>query len=321
MQNDPYKVLGVSSTASQDDIKKSYRKLAKKWHPDMHIKDKDKEEAEHEFKKISEAYQVVGDPEKRKQHDNIASFGFSFGEDHFNTVFRREPVRGRNIRAAVNITLEESATGGNQKISFPRNIICEPCKGTGAKNSDMQHCSKCNGAGFVTFQTTQSGVVFQRSSTCIKCQGHGQYPLDKCDKCLGFGVVSVNETLNISIPLGINHNEVILIKEKGLPGPGGPGDLVLVIRIIPHDKFMRDGNNLISNAEVPFLIALRGGSIEYETLLGEKIFIDVPRACAYGHEVVFSGKGINNGFLTIHLSYSLPSLDENKLNKIHEIMS
>lgn len=318
--NDPYKTLGVSKDASQEDIKQAYRKLAKQWHPDVN---KDPE-AEQKFKEISSAYDIVGDPEKRKKHDHVSvrfdQFS-NFGFDDFLNQFRREKPKGRNLRAAIEMSLEDSIKGGLHRISIPKREACQGCMGTGAKDLEFVTCNNCSGSGFVSNETAQRGIFFRTQYPCPSCSGHGRISKYRCDKCDGSGITENIEHIEIDIPAGISNSDIVRIKGQGENGTGGPGDLQLLIKIRPHPMFQREGDVLYGKMDVPFLIALKGGNMELEYLFGEKIWIDIPKSFKYGHEVVVPGKGVKGDPLIVRLYFELPVLKESQINKIAEAIS
>lgn len=322
---DPYEVLGVEKDASPDDIKKAYRALAKKWHPDRN--QDNKQEAEARFKEISAAYEILGDPDKRRRHDSMSSFGdgVEFGfppfwnvDDVLNT-FRRQS-KGKNVRAMVELTLEEVAKGGEHTFSIPRKSECTPCKGTGAEGASTRSCASCGGLGFRQVRQNHGGIFVQSRSQCFDCGGSGRVPSVLCSICHGAGFVEKKETITVSVPPGVNQGDLLRLAGRGHPGPGGPGDLLLVVSVAPHDRFQRRGNDLLSTIKIPFLTALAGGSVEVDDLMGERLEVSIPRACPYGHEIVLPGRGICNGDIRVHVSFELPALDKDKIKAVSDLL-
>ena len=299
-KRDYYEVLGVDRGADDATLKKAYRKLAKKYHPDMNPGDK---EAEAKFKEATEAYGVLSDPDKRRQYDQFghAAFenggggagaggfgGFDFGGgdmgDIFGDIFgdlfggggsRRRanngPMKGANLRAVVHITFEEAVFGCQKELEINLKDTCTTCHGTGAKpGTSPETCSKCNGTGQITYtQQTMFGSV-RNVTTCPDCNGSGQIIRNKCSDCSGTGYIKVRKRIKVPIPAGIDNGQSVRIREKGEPGiNGGPrGDLLVNVTVSRHPKFQRQEYDIYSTEPITFAQVALGGTIKIDTVDG-----------------------------------------------------
>jgi molecular chaperone DnaJ len=285
---DYYEILGVPRNATKEEIHKAYRRLALKYHPDKNPGNK---EAEEKFKQISEAYEVLSDPEKRKIYDSrgfdglhdIGFEGFRSNEEifeHFGDIFsdifgeqfwqRRgnQPVQGRDIVVEVNIPFLDAALGAQRQMSIQLPTACPNCNGTGT-SGPMNTCPTCGGSGKVTQKQRKFAGFFTLSSACQTCRGTGRLGAP-CSACRGTGRTETIKTINLRIPPGIENGAKLRLKGLGEPGERGApaGDLYLLIRIEPHPDFKRDNLNIISTVEVPFTIAALGGEISVNTIHG-----------------------------------------------------
>lgn len=322
-KRDYYEVLGLQKGASEEEIKKAYRKLAKQYHPDLHPGDK---EAEAKFKEVNEAAQVLGDPEKRAKYDQFghAAFdpsqgfggfdgasGFSGfgGFGGFGDIFgdlgdifgfgggssqRSGPRRGESLRASVSISFEEAAFGCKKEISVSKVEQCPDCHGTGcAPGTTPEICPDCRGTGSVrTTQRTPFGMV-QSQGPCPKCGGTGKLIHQPCPTCKGKANVRRNRKLNVNIPAGIDDGQTISMKGQGNAGrDGGPaGDLLVTVSVRPHESFERDGSSVLSAADISFAQAALGADIEVPTLDG-KVKLTIPEGTQPGSVFRLRGKGI-----------------------------
>ena len=317
-KRDYYEVLGVSKTASDEEIKKAYRVLAKKYHPDMHPDDK---EAEAKFKEASEAYAVLSDSEKRAKYDQFghAAFdgtggfgagGFDFTGTDFSDIFgdlfggmfgggrsrgpSNGPVKGANIRTSVRITFLEAVFGTEKELTLNLKDPCPTCNGTGAKpGTSPQMCPKCGGKGQVVFTQQSFFGTVRNVQTCPDCGGSGKIIKDKCSDCGGTGYITSRKTINVTIPAGIDNGQSVRIREKGEPGiNGGPrGDLLVEVIVSPHEIFERQGTDIFSMVSISYPIAALGGSIMIDTVDG-KIVYDVKAGTQTGTQIRFRGKGV-----------------------------
>lgn len=297
-KKDYYEILGVDKKASIEDIKKAYRQLALKYHPDRNTSDKN---AEEKFKEINEAYQVLSDPEKRARYDQYGSAdgmgGFDFRDfqgkgfadfgdfgdfsDIFDSFFgtrtsrrrgeRIRPTRGADLRYDLEIDFEEAAFGKDTKIDIPYWDICPVCNGSKAKpGSSPQTCPDCHGTGEI--RTKQSSLFgqFINIQTCPRCSGEGKIIQEKCLNCKGVGKIRVTRGVKIKIPAGVDTGHRLRVSGMGEPGEkGGPsGDLYIVIHVRPHKYFKREGININYNASISFVKAILGGEITVPTLDG-----------------------------------------------------
>ena len=324
-KRDYYEVLGVDKSASEDDIKKAYRKLAKQYHPDLHPGDK---ECEEKFKELNEAAQVLGDPEKRKKYDQFgfAAFdpnagfgggGAGFGDfggfggfGGFGDIFgdlgdifgfgggssarRNGPVRGESVRAGVTLSFEEAAFGCKKEISVGRIEECPDCRGTGcAPGTTAETCPDCKGSGTVrTTKRTPFGMV-QSSGPCQRCGGTGRIIHQPCPTCRGKGAVRRNKKVTVNIPAGIDDGQTISLKGQGSAGTnGGPaGDLLVTVAVRESDKFERDGSSVLSAVNVSFAQAALGADLQVDTIDGP-VKLTIPEGTQSGTVFRLRGKGI-----------------------------
>lgn len=318
-KRDYYEVLGVDRNADDATLKKAYRKLAKKYHPDMNPGDK---EAEAKFKEATEAYGVLSDPDKRRQYDQFghAAFenggggaggfgGFDFSGDMgdiFGDIFgdlfggggRRRanngPMKGANLRAAVNIMFQEAITGCEKELEITLKDPCTKCNGTGAKpGTSPETCPKCNGSGQVVMtQQSMFGMV-RNVTVCPDCQGTGKIIREKCPDCRGTGFTSSRKKIQVSVPAGIDDGQSIRIRDKGEPGTnGGPrGDLLVEVRVARHAIFQREDMNIFSTADISFAQAALGGTIRIPTVDGD-VEYEVKPGTQPNTRIRLKGKGV-----------------------------
>ena len=305
-KRDYYEILGVKKNADKGEIKKSYRELALKYHPDRNSS----KEAEEKFKGISEAYAVLSDESKRAQYDQYGEEGFSreysredifrnadfsdfadlfsqfgFGEDYFSRGFggmgssgrRRGRSRGRDLKASLEITLEESAVGVKKEIHIRKNAICKKCSGSGAEaGSGFKICQKCGGRG-QTVETRRLGpMVFRSASTCPACNGEGRRIEKECRECAGSGVGMKEEKLSIEIPKGIHDGMQIRLEDQGEESQHGNGDLYVHVRVLPHKVFERHDDDLYAEVKISFAQATIGGKINVPTIDGKGAGLEIP---------------------------------------------
>ncbi|MBW1659746.1 MAG: molecular chaperone DnaJ [Deltaproteobacteria bacterium] len=307
IERDYYEILGVARSATQEEIKKAYRKLALKYHPD---RNPDNKEAEERFKEASEAYEVLSDPEKRQiydqfGHDGLKGTGFtgfrgfedifsSFG-DIFGDFFgfgarsRSGPTRGDDLRYDLEITFEEAAFGKDVELEIPRTVRCETCGGTGAKpGTHPITCPACGGRG----QVTRSQGFFSISTTCSTCQGTGQIIPEPCPDCGGTGRVKKKRKVALKIPAGVDTGSRLRLRGEGEAGERGgpPGDLYVVIHVKPHEFFERSGDDIYCKVPISFTTAALGGKVEVPTLEGVET-IQIKKGTQSGEVFQLKGKG------------------------------
>jgi len=318
--NDLYSVLGVEKSASEQELKKAYRQLALKYHPDKNPDDK---EAEEKFKEISAAYEILSDAEKRKQYDTFgtvsnigqnpqpdfdirdifSNMGFDFG-DIFSGKQRGRPARGQDLRKSINISFMDSALGCSKNIKIEYPFSCKSCGGNGSKDgNNVYPCPTCNGSGKIG---RRQGVM-QILTTCAACNGRGERIAIKCDDCEGSGQKYREEVLKVSIPAGIDSNTTMRLAGKGMPSDyGGPsGDLYLSLRVMPHKKFNKVGKTITSDEKVGYIDAILGTKIDVETIHGN-VAIKVPAGTQPNSKLRLPGKGIAQGDHIITINVSLP---------------
>ena len=301
-KRDYYEVLGVSKGASDSEIKSAYRKLAKKYHPDMNPGDK---EAEAKFKEASEAYAVLSDADKRRQYDQFghAAFdggaggagGFDFGGmdmgDIFGDIFgdffgggrsrgqSNGPMKGQNIRTSVRITFEEACFGVDKEIDVTLKEECATCHGTGAKpGTSPETCKKCGGKGQVVFTQQSLFGVVRNVQACPDCHGTGKIIKERCSDCSGSGYISKRKKISVSIPAGIDNGQCVRIRDKGEPGVNGGqrGDLLVEVVVSRHPIFQRQDRDIFSTAPITFAQAALGGDVRIKTVDGEVIYTVKP---------------------------------------------
>jgi molecular chaperone DnaJ len=357
-KRDYYEILGVTRTSSDAEIKKAYRQMALKYHPDKNPNNKESEE---KFKEAAEAYEVLSNPEKRSRydqygHDGMRNGGQGFGgagmsmEDifsQFGDIFggafggafsgfgggggqrRRRVNHGTNLRVKVRLTLEEIATGVEKKIKVNKYISCTSCKGSGAESgSSFSSCSTCHGTGQVTRITNTFLGQMQTSSTCPSCGGEGQTITHKCPTCAGNGIIKGEEVISLNIPAGVSEGIQLSVSGKGNAAARGgvPGDLIVVIEEAPHDDLMRDGTNLLYDLYISFPDAALGTSVEIPTLEG-KARIKIEAGTQGGKILRLKGKGIpslnqyGRGDLLVNINVWTPrSLDRQEKELMEKLM-
>lgn len=345
-KRDYYEVLGVDKNASEDEIKKAYRKIAIKYHPD---RNPDNKEAEAKFKEAAEAYDVLHDPQKRQQYDQFgfngpagaggfggfsSAGGFSMDDifSMFGDVFggrggfggfggggqhRPTQHRGSDLRLKVRLSLNEISTGVTKKFKVKKDIQCSHCHGSGAEaGSGTETCPTCHGSGVVTRTTQSLFGMMQTQSVCPTCGGEGKVIKNKCHECGGSGVVKGEEVVEINIPAGVEEGMVVNVPGKGNAGKhnGIPGNIQVYIEEEPNDTFVRDGNNLIYNLLLSFPTAALGGNVEIPTIDGHKVRIQIEPGTQPGKTLRLRGKGLpavqgygrGMGDLVVNISIYVP---------------
>ena len=342
-KRDYYEVLGVSKDASQAEIKKAYRKMAIKFHPDKNPDDK---EAEQKFKEAAEAYEVLGNDEKRAKYDRFghsgvggaAGGGFGQGMDmddifsQFSDIFeggspfdsffgggggsrqKRRTYKGSNLRVKVTLTLDEIAEGVNKKLKVKKYVKCNTCGGNGAKDSgSFSTCGTCKGMGQMRKVTQTFLGQMETTTTCPECGGEGQTIKSKCKSCFGDGIVKGEELINVQIPAGVYDGVQLSVSGKGNAAPknGIPGDLIVQVEEEEHEQLKRDGNNLIYDMFLNVADAALGAEQEVPTIDG-KAKINIPAGTCSGKVFRLRGKGLpelntgRKGDLLVHVNIWIP---------------
>ena len=323
-KRDYYEVLGVSKGASEDELKKAYRRLAKKYHPDLNPGDK---AAEASFKEVNEAYEVLSDKDKRARYDqfghagvdpNFNPNGGGFGGfggftdmgdidlgDLFGSFFgggfgggggsrRNAPQKGETVRAGVTITFEEAAFGCEKEVTVSRTEQCDVCKGTGcAPGTTAEVCPDCHGSGTVRIQRGGGGFSFSTTTSCPKCRGTGKIIHQPCKTCGGAGTVRKQKKLAVTIPAGIDNGQAVSLRGQGGAGRnGGPaGDLLIGVTVKPHPIFRREGTAVYMDQPVSFVQAALGAELEIPTIDGN-VKYEMPEGTQSGTTFRLRGKGI-----------------------------
>jgi len=354
-KRDYYEILGVDKNATGPEIKKAYRKVAIKYHPD---KNPDDAKAEEKFKEAAEAYEVLSNADKKSRYDQFghagvggAAGGGGFGgggmnmEDifsHFGDIFgggfggggfgggggrRRRVNRGTNLRIKVKLTLEEIAKGTEKRIKVNKYINCSSCHGTGAEGHGRTTCSTCNGTGQVTKIVNSFLGQMQTATTCPQCGGEGEIITNKCKTCHGNGIVKGEEVITIKIPAGVEDGMQLSMSGKGNAAARGgvPGDLIILIEEIPHAELERDGTNLLHDHFISFTDAAMGSTIEVPTIDG-KARVKIAAGTQPGKVLRLKGKGIpdingyGTGDLLVTINVWVPKkLDPTEREMLHKL--
>ena len=319
-KRDFYEVLGIDKGADDAAIKKAYRSMAKKYHPDLNPGDKN---AEEKFKEVNEAYEVLSDPQKKAAYDRYGHAAFDqtagggaggfggfgdfgdFGDigDIFSSFFgggggsssrRNGPVRGSDIRVRLNITFDEAAKGTKKTVTYPRVEECPKCSATGAKKgTSPEVCRKCNGTGTVRVQQRTMLGMMQTTTPCPDCGGKGKIIKDPCDNCRGKGYIRINKTIEVTVPAGINDEQTLSVRSQGDAGRNGGsyGDLLVFVNVRPHPVFERRGYDLYCEIPISFPEAALGAEVSVPTL-DENETYTVPEGTQTGTTFTLKGKGV-----------------------------
>jgi molecular chaperone DnaJ len=349
-KRDYYEALGLSKGASDDEIKKAFRRMAKKYHPDLHPGD---QEAEARFKEVNEAHETLTDPEKKQRYDqfghagvdpNFSPGGGGFGGgfsgfggmdfdlgDLFGSIFgggasssrsRSAPRKGERLRVQVEIPFEDAASGCDREVSVMRVEHCETCEGTGCKEgTTAEKCTNCNGTGTVTSQQRTAFGIVQSTSDCPKCNGKGKIIHQPCEKCRGLGMVRRNRNIKVAIPAGIDHGQTISLRGQGGAGSNGgePGDLYVTVAVKRHELFERDGTAILLTLPISFVQAALGDELEVPTLDG-KVKYKIPEGTQTGTTFRLKGKGLESlsgrgrgdQYVTVNVAVPSKLTDEQK---------
>ncbi|MDR1871467.1 MAG: molecular chaperone DnaJ [Deltaproteobacteria bacterium] len=310
---DYYSILGVAKDADPESIKKAYRAMALKYHPDRNQGDA---EAEERFKEAAEAYEVLSDPEKRGLYDQyghdglkrtgfqgfqgfgdiFSSFGDIFADFFGHSSARRGPKKGRDLGLELAVEFVESYTGVEKEITIPREENCESCSGTGSRSGNWQVCPQCGGQG----QVFQSRGFFSLASACPQCHGTGQYTTDPCPDCRGLGRVKRHKTLSVKVPAGVNTGFRLLLRGQGEAGPPGGqnGDLYVEVVVKHQENFSREKNHLILEHKIDMVTAAMGGDVQVPKVTGGTQTVKVPTGCQNGKLVRVPNQGFKdpNGY-------------------------
>jgi len=318
-KRDYYEILGIDKSAGDAEIKKAYRGLAKKYHPDMNPGDK---EAEAKFKEVNEAYDVLSDPDKKAKYDQYGHAAFDpssgmggagfggfggFGDFDINDIFssffgggmggssrRNGPIRGDNVTIRQTLTFEEAVFGCKKEITYQKIQKCAECDGSGAeKGTSPKTCTTCNGSGQVRVQQRSPFGVIQTTKQCDACRGTGKIIENKCNNCRGTGFTRVSKKLEVNIPAGIDDGQQIGLKYQGSDGMNGgaAGDLNIVISVRPHSIFERDGDDIYCEVPITYAEAALGAEVDFPTLEGSQKYT-IPEGTQTGTVFTLRGKGV-----------------------------
>ena len=352
-KRDYYEILGVEKGASDDELKRAYRKLAKQYHPDMNPGNA---EAELKFKEVNEAYEVLSDSEKREKYDRYghAAFdpssgggagfggfggfggGFDFG-DIFSSIFggggggsrgsRSNAIDGDDISVRITITFEEAVFGCKKEISFARIEGCSECGSTGAaKGTKPDTCTTCNGSGSVRVKQNMGFGFMETQRACNNCRGTGKIIKTPCKNCNGKGFIKINKRMEVTIPAGIDSEQRIILRGQGSAGRNGGanGDLCIYVRVLPHDIFERDGDNLYCEVPISFAEAALGAEIDIPIIGGKTEKFTIPEGTQTDTSFTLKGKGVANvnskhkGDLVLTVNVETP---KNLTSKQKELLS
>jgi len=316
MTKDYYEILGVNKDSTKEELKKAYKKLAIKYHPDKSPEEK-RDEYEEKFKEINQAYSTLSDPEKRNKYDSVGPDNYNenggpnpFGGADFSDILRdvfgsrgfggSNPFGGQNIRRGedlqidISISFEEAAFGVEKDLRLRIKVPCKNCDATGSRDKIEVECEKCKGQGQIQVSRRTPFGTFNQIATCDICEGVGSVPKKPCRKCKGKGVVEEKENLNIKIPAGIDNNQAIRLEGKGNSIKGGmSGDLIVQVMVNPHEVFNREGINIYMDYEVNFSDLALGKKVDIPSLLGNTK-IKIPAGLASGTVMRLKGKGIQS---------------------------
>jgi len=344
-KKDYYKLLGVSKNSTREEIKKAYKKLALKYHPDR-ASEKDKNEYGEKFKEISEAYAVLSDDTKRKQYDSFGHSAFDqrysqediFRGADFSSIFeelfgggifylfgggfgnRNRVRRGRDLQYELTIDFNDAVFGCEKELKLKKDVVCEKCSGTGAKDRRLIECSKCNGKGYTIINRRTPFGILRQQNICSECEGSGQIPKNKCETCRGEGIIEEIKKIKINIPQGINNGQTLRIEGEGeVIKNGEAGDLFVVVNTKPHKFFKREGDNIHVTLPISFSQAALGDEIKVPTLY-EDMKIKISPGIESGAILRLKNKGIENinGYGKGDQFINIKIITPKKLNKVQK---
>ena len=341
---DYYKILGVSKESSSDEIKKAFRQLARKHHPDVNPGNK---ESESKFKEINEAFQILGNPDKKAQFDQYGSSAFNpqdlrggyqegFGfDDLFGDIFnifngrRGNPdyEEGADLRYDMEISLEDAFYGVKETIQIPIKENCKKCKGLGAEEKNIKICDKCQGSGEVRVIRRDGFAQFVSVAPCDKCRGTGHTTTKPCDVCKGKGQTEKKEKIEVKIPKGVNSGQYLRVSGKGEPGLNAPsGDLYVIIHVKKHSEFKREDENLLLDKTIDIAIAIFGGEIDLIGIDDKKLKLKIPAGTQSHTPFRLEGQGMHSlesskrGDLFVRILVDVPKLDKEKEKMFRNLM-
>jgi molecular chaperone DnaJ len=322
---DYYEILNVPRTASEAEIKNAYRRLALKYHPD---KNKGSREAERKFKEIANAYSVLSDEKRRRAYDQggqekVEETGFkgwTSTDDilrHFSDLFsgfgtrihtdRWEETAAEDVEASVSVEFRTAALGGHIALTLSGPQACASCNGTGSKDGVNSPCSVCSGTGRLSKTSSDAGQFFSVTQACPACSGSGTDPRNHCLNCHGRGLIDKKRKIDVRIPEGVDDGQILRLRGLGHPVRGGQagGDLFLKIHIRPDDEFQRDGNDIVSDLDMPFWTAALGGKVDARTLHGP-VSVSIPAGTSTHDRIRLKGKGIKGGNHLFRVAVTVP---------------
>ncbi len=348
VEKDYYKILGLNKGASQEEIKKAFKQLARKYHPDLNPNNK---EAEEKFKEINEAFQILSNPEKKEKYDKYGDSAFSeedlsqfrnfnfdfedlfkgFGFENIFDIFNEKEDRsyedyqeGEDLRYDLNITLEEAFFGVKKTITIDLKENCDKCNGTGAEK--FKNCDKCNGTGKIKTIKKHGFTQFISMTSCSNCHGTGRIKIEDCKKCKGKGFIEKEEKIEIKIPKGVNNNQYLRIKGKGGLGKNAPnGDLYVVIHVKNNTEFKREEENLFLEKKIDLMTAMVGGEIEIKGI-DKKLKLKIPPGTQSSTIFKLKNQGMplinsnQRGDLFVKIMVEIPKIDKSQEKKLKEIL-
>ena len=319
MTKNYYDILGVKQDATQDEIKKAFRKLSLIYHPDKNPGNK---EAEEKFKELTEANNILSNPEKRQQYDMELKYGSGDGgfnpfggwtggfSNFFNGGGQKPLERGSNIQVVVQISLEDIYHQKEIDITYDKKIPCHHCNGTGAENAKTKRCTNCNGAGYITTSQVRGNMAFHSQIVCPHCGGEGKIPEKKCPKCNGNGLENLTTTVKFKIPSGVfDGASTVMMGYGNLPkaSNGIPGDLILTFQIKPHEYFRVSNNNLVHDEDVPLMDCLLGCTRIIKTIDGKEHALKLSELTKHGEKFTFTNSGLWGKPYTVFIRHKMPT--------------
>jgi molecular chaperone DnaJ len=306
---DHYETLGVKEDATQEEIKKAYRDLTKKWHPDKNPDDK--ENAEEKFKDVAEAYAVLSDEDKRRHYDNDDDGYVDIGNYSYVNI-----RRGEDVRMRLDVRLAETASGTTRTVTLPKDEKCTVCSGTGSKTASRKVCPKCSGNGFVY---SGRSAIFMIRTICPSCSGRGDVPVSPCGDCSGMGFAGKDISVDIAIPPGVETGSRLRVSGFGRYGEDANGDLIVVVNVLPDIIYVKQGGHYCRKFRIPFGLAMTGGECSFSGVLGEDKKLTIPSPCQFGQQLRMPSGYPSGGDIILFIEFSTPSIGKDDYEKIKHL--